>query len=323
MSLIYNGTTLTSVVYNGTSLTEVIYNGTSVWTAGFLYGMFYGGLGTGNSNKATKIDNNGVLVGSEMAIGTARYGLSGANVGGNGLFYGGSIVDGAASTNKTTRISKDLTLVGSETAVGGISYTFASSGANIDVYGIFSYTASYNPEGYNTVSSTRLKIDSNGALVTTLATAIGTNREASAGASLLNMALVYGGNNAVTLYNKVTRIDINLSIIGSETSVSTSRTNISGANVGGNGLFYSGYTTAVINKATKIDTNGALVGSEASVGTSRGYGAGASVGDNGLFYGGFISASTNKTTRISKDLTLVGSETAVGTARYSLGGAGV
>ena len=141
----------------------------------------------------------------------------------------------------------------------------------------------------------------------------------------------YGKSNAVvqgTFYggyttaasNLVTRINACGALVGSQTSVGTSRENLAGAAVGSNGLFYGGnICTCGSNLVTRINACGALVGSETNVGTGRCLLAGAKVGANGLFYGGTL---TNLVTRINACGALVGSQTNVGTARANLAGAG-
>jgi len=112
------------------------------------------------------------------------------------------------------------------------------------------------------------------------------------------------------------------------------RTNLAGATVGSNGLFYGGSASGgkkccigiSKNTVTKINACGALVGSQTTVGTARCSLGGAAVGSNGLFYGGFSGDAINRTcsnivTRINACGALVGSETNLGTARSNQAGA--
>ena len=114
------------------------------------------------------------------------------------------------------------------------------------------------------------------------------------------------------------------------------RTNLAGATVGSNGLFYGGSTSGgkkccigvSKNTVTRINACGALVGSQTTVGTARYSLGGAAVGSNGLFYGGYYGdaiyrINSNIVTRINACGALVGSETNVGTARSNQAGAAV
>ena len=132
MSLIYNGTTITSVVYNGTTLTSLVYNGTTVFVSSF--GMFFGGYTGAESNLCTRIDSLGVSI-SETAVAssTARFYLAGATVGGKGMFFGG-YTTGAAS-KLCTRIDSLGALVSAETSVGTARYGLA--GATVGGNGLF------------------------------------------------------------------------------------------------------------------------------------------------------------------------------------------
>ena len=126
--------------------------------------------------------------------------------------------------------------------------------------------------------------------------------------------------------NKVTRINACGAIIGSETTVGTSRFFLAGAKVGSNGLFYGGCTNnagAKVNQVTRINISGVLVGSETTAGTARVGLAGALVGTNGLFYGGYIICGTNRVTRINACGAIVGLETTAGTERWYFAGAKV
>ena len=60
-----------------------------------------------------------------VTVGTARYVLAGASVGGNGMFYGGYV---KAPMNKVTRIDVNLTLVGTETNLGTARYNLGGAG---------------------------------------------------------------------------------------------------------------------------------------------------------------------------------------------------
>jgi hypothetical protein len=178
------------------------------------------------------------------------------------------------------------------------------------------------------------RINSSGTLIGS-ETNVGTARSGLSGASAGNNGLFYGGSifqlkDGYLYYNIVNRINSSGALVGSETNVGTARAALSGATVGGNGLFYGGnvdlYPSII---STRINSSGALVGSETNVGTRTRFDlAGATVGDNGVFYGGTALVNSfyahfNIVTRINSSGTLVGSDTNVGTGRSALGGATV
>jgi hypothetical protein len=138
-----------------------------------------------------------------------------------------------------------------------------------------------------------------------------TIKNASSGST--PVGIYYGGSIACSTYtNKVTRINGCMALVGSVTSVGTSRNALAGAAVGGvNGLFYAGqgvgpsYTP--LNTVTRINKCGTLVGSETNVGTAR-YGTNTISGATaqvctGVFW---LSSCYDIMTRINKCGALIG-----------------
>lgn len=149
---------------------------------------------------------------------------------------------------------------------------------------------------------------------------------------LPTVGLFYAGatSSTTTDSNIVTRIDVSLNQIGSETSAGSTRRECSAANVASKALVYGGsYTSGFTlprNNILFINSSGVLVGSEillSSIGadTNQFYKAGANIDDVGFFYGGYDSSYINILTRINSAGSLAGSEVGIGTARSSLTGA--
>ena len=88
---------------------------------------------------------------------------------------------------------------------------------------------------------------------------------------------VFYGGCASGLSNLVTRINACGALVGSQTNVGTARSQLAGAPVGSNGVFYGGVLArcTASNLVTRINACGALVGSETNVGTARNALAGA------------------------------------------------
>jgi hypothetical protein len=305
-------------------------------------GIFYGGYSTALTNTVTRINACGALVGSETAIGTARYDLAGASVGFNGLFYGGS--NGTTCLwsgikNLVTRINSCGALVGSETSIGTPRMYLA--GALVGSNGLFHGGAICCFHSLCIVT----RINACGALVGSQTNTGSYLRHSHAAAKVGSNGLFYGGRFTCFYYdgcgypigydcnvNTVARINACGALVGSQTSVGSARDVLAGASVGSNGLFYGGcacYPSNESNLVTRINACGALVGSQTSVGSARSVLAGASVESNskGLFYGGFYSCHPtytvfNRSTRINACGALVGEETNIGTARADLAGAG-
>jgi hypothetical protein len=312
----FNGTALTQIVFNGVPVWNsaptigLFYGGfngnivTRINSSGTLIGsetnvgtarsglsgasagnngLFYGGSifqlkdGYLYYNIVNRINSSGASVGSETNVGTARAALSGATVGGNGLFYGG---DTDVRLNTVTRINSSGALVGSETNVG--TARAALSGATVGGNGLF-YGG--NVDLYPSIISTR--INSSGALVGS-ETNVGTRtRFDLAGATVGDNGVFYGGtalvNSFYAHFNIVTRINSSGTLVGSDTNVGTGRSALGGATVGDNGVFYGGATVASdnavtnFNTVTRINSSGALVGSQTNIGTARRYIGGAGI----------------------------------------------
>lgn len=131
--------------------------------------------------------------------------------------------------------------------------------------------------------------------------------------------------------SRVTRLDANGALLGTNTSVGTYRYKMGGAKCGANAGFYGGEDTDAdgiafyLNTFTQITTAGALATTQTTVGLVRGYLAGAQCETASLYYGGTNNTSLRlaTATRISTTGALIGSETTVGTSRYGLAGAPV
>lgn len=139
------------------------------------------------------------------------------------------------------------------------------------------------------------------------------------------VGVYYGGNNNTTIFNTTTRIDSSGALIGSETSVGTSRQTAGGAGLIDNCIYYAGATnTTLRNTVTRINQSGLLVASETSIGLARAYVAGANIENLGIYYGGtFFYANVNTVTRIDPTGIQIGSETTAGTSREGISAAGL
>ena len=135
MPLIFNGVTIPENVanaftFNGVDITQVFFNNASIWLQNLIpittTGMFYtGSVYPTYSNRVTRINASGVLIGSETNVGTARHLSAGAGLGTTGVFYGGTT---SAVSNKVTRINDSGVLIGSETNVGTVRVGLAGAG---------------------------------------------------------------------------------------------------------------------------------------------------------------------------------------------------
>ena len=104
-------------------------------------GIYWGGelaCYTGASNKTTRINVCGAQVGSEVAIGTARCGNAGSQVGAIAIFYAGG-TSSLSYTSLATRINKCGAQVGTETSVGT---------AQSDKAGALSRDGSWAPQNF-------------------------------------------------------------------------------------------------------------------------------------------------------------------------------
>ncbi len=298
LGLYYGGNITTYASYNGTYSISVYIEGyknvvntidsngsllieTSAGTARTLLagapvggnGLFYGGIDSHHLSNysspatVTILNSSGALIGTETSAGSGRYGLAGAAVGGNGLFYGGnSSPTGAESySNTVTRIDSTGSLVGSETNVGSARPQLA--GAAVGGNGLF---RGGNPQaGYNDSVSLITFIDANGSLVGT-ETSVGTGVKSLAGSSVGGNGLFYAGYiSASGNTNLITRIDATGSLVGNETNAGTARNGLGGASVDSYGLFYGGVSSTESNTITRINSNGAQVGVETNGGTAR------------------------------------------------------
>ena len=317
-AVVYNGVSLTQLVFNGVAVWNsgptvgVYYGGfpgnsntvTRINASGALVGsetnvgtgrpqlagapvgnngVYYaGGFRDAYSNQSqngvTRINASGALVGSETNIGTARFGLAGAPVGNNGIYYGGS--DGTAAgsdsrhVNTVTRINSTGALVGSETNVG--TARRESGGASVGDNGVY-YAGGRGSSAGDPIYNLVTRINASGALVGS-ETNIGTAKMSLAGTHIGGNGVFYGGNTR-TIFNMsqiVTRINASGALVGSETNVGTGMLRQAAASVGDIGVYYGGGSAQnPVNKVTRINASGALVGSETNVGTARSNFAGA------------------------------------------------
>ena len=325
MPLIFNGVTIPENVanaftFNGVDITQVFFNNASIWLQNLIpittTGMFYtGSVYPTYSNRVTRINASGVLIGSETNVGTARHLSAGAGLGTTGVFYGGLSALNKVSTiyNRVTRINASGVLIGSETNVGTARVGLA--GAGLGTTGVF-YGGTTNPTMYNRVT----RINVSGVLIGS-ETNVGTARYNSAGVGLGTTGVFYAGYTSAA-YNRVTRINNSGVLIGAETNVGTARHGLAGAGLGTTGVFYAGAPS--YNRVTRINNSGTLIGAETNVGTARYHLAGAGLGTTGVFYGGGgYLTYYNRVTRINNSGTLIGAETNVGTARVYIAGTGI
>jgi len=258
-------------------------------------------------------------------------------LGATGAMRMGADVNVELGSASTTQISLGQASVRTLTGIESGAVMFPTNfygKSNAPTVGLF--YGGYILSGF-TQSNALTRINACGALVGSETNA-GTARCSLAGAPVGSYALYYAGRcspGATGVTKSVTRFASCGSLVGtSSASGSTARTNVSGAKVGSNGLFYGGFVTCITygyqivnNSTTRINACGGQVGSCASVGTARSKTAGAPVGSNGLFYSGYSgTAFNNIVTRINACGALVGSETNAGNnCRYTcgLGGAKV
>ena len=278
------GTDIKEVVYNGTVLDKVIYNGTVVFEkiVGLpdgTIGLFYGGNNVAG-NDVDRLDSNIAYVGITSYVGTARAVSAGANVGGNGLFYGGA-TSNDVDLNKVTIINSDGVLVGSERNTG--TYRRGHAGCTVGSNGLF-YGGYKRPGGNVTTYNTIIRINNLGNQVGS-ETSGGYARSSFAGVTAGANGLFCGGNS----YSRtVTLIDSN-GAIKSETQSATisTRTGLGGVSVGGKCFYYSGANSYTMTQKLAIFNNdGTMVGAETSVGIKRDSANGCNIGGNAVYYGG-------------------------------------
>lgn len=284
---------------------------------GYTVGVYYGGdSDIGYSTQVTRIDANGALVGTETDLGSFVYYHAAAHIGGNAVFYGGN---NGLLLDIALRVDINGLQVGLETNVGTAREGLA--GATVDIYGIF--------YGGNDSSITNIltKLDSNAEMVGSEVT-LSTPSYGLAAASIGNYGVFYGGyyyDGVTSDYsNKVSRIDVNNALVGSETSIGTARNGLAGASVGDCGVYYGGYNAGLkYNTVTRINALGTQEGLEVSIGGVRAAPASASIGDYGVYYGGYDNTYINTVTRIDANGIQVGSENSIGVAKNAFAGAGV
>ena len=189
--------------------------------------MFFGGIT--NGWYVYRINGCGALAAGVTAICNLLVCHGGANAGSYGVFYGGGTNPGIAG-NTVIRINGCGARVGSTTNVG--TGRVAPSGAKIGSNAVFyGGTSSCGTVFYNTVT----RINSCGALVGSQTTA-GTARFGTGGASVGSYGVFYGGATlnacyCLVLSNTVTRVNSCGALVGSQTTVGSTRACLPGAGI--------------------------------------------------------------------------------------------
>ena len=164
-------------------------------------------------------------VGSETQVGTRRYSVAGGLAVNNAIFVGG--IDSNYSAVRTlTRINSSGAIVGSEsTNVAVLRY--GAAGANIGSNAVF---WGGTDGTFGTSVSTVERINDNGAKAGG-DTSISQQGRYPGAASVLTIAIFYGGSPAFTPTNNCIRIDGNGNKVGATTSLGTARELLAGAGI--------------------------------------------------------------------------------------------
>ncbi len=225
--------TLTIVDIIGTLIQSESHIGT---IRGYLAGanlgsnaMFYGGWGQISRawnyfNLLTILNSTGVLIGSEINVGTAREDLTGTNIGLNVLYYGGWYTDGVNDipSNTVTILTGTGTLALAESSVAvARDYPVATTiDGNVLIYSGY-INSELNDLFWISPTGTPIGIEAN----------IGTARSDAVGASINNQGLYYSGSVPGSFTNIVTIIDGNSTLVLVEAMVGTARSDASAASL--------------------------------------------------------------------------------------------
>ena len=239
-------------------------------------GLFYGGFrdapegGYSKTDWVIRINAEGVMVGTETAVGHERNYLGSAGLDTLGLFYGNSSSGPEAST--VVRISDEGTLVSVPTSidVGRVMIKGTGWGS----YGLF-WGGGDSSDGTNSTDS--ILINENGTKKSQNTT-VGKMITLGTSTRVSNTALFFGPGEESLVMNRVAGTGALLSTMD---AIGEERLFPSGATAGDYGLFYGGATSfsvsSMVSTIARYSENGAMVGVESSVGTARAGHTGASL----------------------------------------------
>jgi len=323
MSLIINGTSIYVPIINGKGVTEIYVNGDLVYT---MYerttsiGAYYGGYFYNDSNpitynRCTRIDSDGVIVGSETNIGTARQAAGGAGVDTIGMYYGGLTV--AVYKNNVTRVNSSGALAGSETTVGTARY--AITGASLNSVGMyFGGDTSFSAE-----TKIVTRINSSGAIIGT-ETSAGEAKTKGAGLGFDCLGLFWGGQSTTSSYtDSLFKIYEDGTMLGSISYLFNPDRTAAGAALSTIGIIYGGWNYR--DSLRMVNPAGGLLASETSLSTEMAWAGSAAVDGIAVFYLDYNTglAPINAVFRIDNTGTQVGSTTYLGTIKTQTPGAGI
>lgn len=290
--------------------------------------LFYGGAtdasGDLGTNTLTRIDEFGLIMGTETNIGSVRYGVSGGRADTVAVFYGGTsnATFPDPMYNVVTRIAYDGVLVGSETNAG--TARTESTGTNVSTNAIFVGGFKTALEGWEPYDNENLitRINSSGAQV---------GAETSIGAYMARMGAV--GSDTVALFTagsdrydttagnlrRVLRIDSN-GVVISNTVYSWRLQHQAGASIDGVGLIYGG-AGAGSKVLFKWNFDGTLLATYTTLHDRYKHG-GAGVNNIAVFYGGVSSeVYTSLLAGFNSNGVNVWSDSYLGTPRGQVSGA--
>lgn len=292
----------------------------------FSAAMFY--------NRNTSIANvifisaTGVMVGTELTIGTWRYMLTGGTNGNNCLFYGGAGINVNEVFNTVTLLTSTGILVQPEANIGTARTDLAAVGLDIIT---LAFGGEFDIQNWQTKNIVSI-FNTNGILAQAESN-IGITRAGHAGAKANLNALFYGGYTTYTGNIKSCTIISKTGTLVNETNnIGTARSALAGAFINNKCIFFGGIELFATGdwqyQVTIINEDGTLAQAENIINTNtvRGYHAAANVGVNALFYGGG-NYGTSLVRNTASILTITGTlaqvETAVGTGRYGHAGASI
>lgn len=296
MSVIINGSTITSFVFNGVSCSEVFFDGVKVFGSdssnkGYTKGLFVYNAAVGSSdNGLIKIVGSMASVESSTTAASATKGSMGsASAGDLCLVFGGSgIVSPFTQSNSLDRFNISGSKVGSSSSGGhAISNPISASvGSDRSKALFFSGMKPKVPPPGVVLSTAAVVFNEDGTVLTTtsaLSTAT-TGTGASSNASQNDLSVLF--KYATTDSRLYTKVNESLSVTLNKTFVSS----ISEGNAGGCSLkddtIWYGQFDAISGFLIKINSSDSMVGSGSHVGYSKYNYTGCNIGDNAVFAGG-------------------------------------
>ena len=286
----------------------------------YSYGVIWGGVnGYEQTNAIDRINESGSKVGTSSTLGTARSLSAGGNAGAYAIYYGGN--SSTTMHSHITRINNSGTLVGSETNASTSRYESSGAAAGsyfLVIHGNTSTDSATAPMSY------QIRITDSGSVYST-DTSVSTAQKRKAGCSVENRAagFFWGGLasswDTHTVSNRLSRINGNGSLVGSESTYGSSGYNAGGAACGGTGQEGTTPTyckcipnnSGSSNNITRFNSSGTSL-SNGTVGAVMKGTLGCRAGSTGLYYGGATGYTTSDNLdRIDGNGSQVGSSGAV------------